>query len=555
MRKLRNLDRLLVMTNDPGLTARIAEAAPDAHIEAVANRCEALAALTRDAWDAIVCDLDLTAERDQIALRDLAAFAPDVAYVVRTRQPSFDVAVSAMRLGASDLITASDDAPRLTAVLARAVERRNERRSAALDKASQAIFARQDAENLPGTIVSVACQVMYADDASLMLPDGNGHLYVAHSDGLPEEIKNHALVELGKGIAGAVARDRRPRIIGEIRGDVEVGGPRTRECRKVRSSIVYPLVSGMRLLGVLNLNRVKVLRPFGRSDLERAGVLAAHIVLALENAELSHALDATERAAVIGQLAAGIAHEISNPLAFLSPNIEEARDVFEKLDRFGALLEGGASSAELARAWGGLGGSETVRDMRDALTDARLGVHRIREVVTDMRTFLSAEACGAARFDAADALRTALRIARVHLHSSVGIDLRLVTPLPLEGSPGRLADAVLSVLMYLAKGTPRDATREESIAVTAARTGDEISIHILDAGSTVPASDVLRIFEPQRRLGSGLRTRLYASREIVRAHGGELRASKCAPRGLQFSITLPVAAARPADVKELARAS
>jgi signal transduction histidine kinase/DNA-binding response OmpR family regulator len=174
--------------------------------------------------------------------------------------------------------------------LSRAIENQRHRQSTSLYRAGEAIFRSGDARTLPRVIVEIAMKVMEADDVSLMLPDEKGNFYIAHSRGLSQE-NWLAPREQGESVAGVVARRREPAILqDDVHEDERFPGIAPLEPwdpkRKVRSSIVYPLLAGERTVGVLNVNRVDSARPFRESDLLTAAVLGSQIVLALENARL-----------------------------------------------------------------------------------------------------------------------------------------------------------------------------------------------------------------------------------------------------------------------------
>jgi signal transduction histidine kinase len=306
----------------------------------------------------------------------------------------------------------------------------------------------------------------------------------------------------------------------------------------VYSSIVYPLVAGGRTLGVLNLNRVASRRPFRDSDLVPAGVLAAHCVLALENARLTREFITTERLAGVGELAAGIAHEINNPMVALLANLTDVRETLVRLQSFGDMVESGATSATLREVWAELGGCATVADMQLALVEAEAGASRIRAVTAEVRALAGYDEGFQSAFKAPDTIRAALRVAGVHLRHRVAIEDGLSEDTWMWGSAGAMSQAICSLLVAGAEAID-ESSSTASISVGARREGDRVLIEInhpwLLAGLRVPGA--WRSEETTGRQAARARG-LWVAREISRRHGGELQVSQVGG-GTRFTLVLP----------------
>src|SRR5204863_6969974 len=136
--------------------------------------------------------------------------------------------------------------------------------------------------------------------------------------------------------------------------------------RRVSSSIVYPLQTGERLVGVLNLNRADPARPFLRADVDRAAVLASQALLALENSRLLRQMVSSERLASIGQLATSVAHEINNPVSFVLTSHRFLQRRLEKLGGLAAAVAAEPATSPVARAWERIGGGALVTDLLQA---------------------------------------------------------------------------------------------------------------------------------------------------------------------------------------------
>ncbi|MBI3178368.1 MAG: response regulator, partial [Deltaproteobacteria bacterium] len=254
-------------------------------VTVVANGHEAVEALRRAEFDLVISDVRMPGITGLEVLKATKELAPDTEVLIATGYADLETAVACVRGGAFDFVQKPLDMNGLLATVARALERRRLRAATALYQASQTIFATKEAFRLPEAIVAVAMKVMAADDVSVMVPEAGNQLRLLHSHGLAPELQAEVRAAIGERVAGRVAQSREPALLPDGLGqdarfaDVPTFG-------RVRSSIVYPLFAGDRLLGVLNISRLQNPKPFRKEDLERASVLAAQVTLALENVRL-----------------------------------------------------------------------------------------------------------------------------------------------------------------------------------------------------------------------------------------------------------------------------
>jgi signal transduction histidine kinase len=392
------------------------------------------------------------------------------------------------------------------------VERGRLYRATARYQATADIFAAHNPEDLPQVIVETAMRALEADDASLMLPDGAGGLTIAYSHGLPEAVRKATRVRLGEGISGRVAQDRVPALlIGSPAGMPRFAGVQG-DPERVRSSIVYPLVAGEELIGVLNMNRAQSRKPFREVDLELASVFASQALLALENVNLLRRLIHAERLAFVGRLAADLSHEVNNPTSFIIANLQFIADNVE-----------GPQAEEL----------------RQSAVDALEGAQRIRRVVQDMKGMLRGDEPVRRPIDLNAPVRFALRITSRQLEG-VRVESSLAADLTVLGDEARLGQVFLNLLVNAAQALAGRA--EPRVGVSTERIGDSVRATVWDNGPGIPLRDQGRIFDAffttkPGAAGSGLG--LSISREIVERHGGELSVESEEGRGSRFIVTLP----------------
>ncbi len=500
---------------------------------------QAVPQLESNDFDVVISDVQMPGMSGLQVLQAVKAAAADTEVIMLTGHASLETAVECLRAGAFDLVQKPCQAGEMTALVRRAIERRQLRGNAILHDACSAVFAAGDREALPYLITEVAGRVMAADNASLMLVDGKGDLYVSHNKALSPEMQVEANAKAGSGIAAKVAAGRKPVIInGDASGDQRFAGAQARP--RVRSSIVYPLYSGDTLLGVLNINRRQSQRPFRAQDLDRATVLAAQIVLALENRQLTRTLVASEKLAAIGQLAAGITHEVNNPVAYVLANTSFVQEGLKKVASFGESLAAGGDPRAL---WQEMGGREAILEIQTAVDDIAKGASRIREIVGDVRTLATSERGTNTLFDVNDAIRSAARITGALVRRVAELHLDLGQNTHVSGNPGQLSQVFLNLIVNAADAIEQAGQKSGQIRVTSALDQSDVVVEVTDTGCGIAPHDLRRIFEAfysTKPANKGTGLGLSISREFVERHGGNI-AAKSEPGRTVFTVRIPAA--------------
>jgi two-component system, NtrC family, sensor kinase len=273
-----------------------------------------------------------------------------------------------------------------------------------------------------------------------------------------------------------------------------------------------------------------------KAELERDALLArehqarteAEELVRRRSAELEAARSAlvqAERLATAGQLAAGVGHEINNPLSYVMANLTYAVEELSKLKAPTANVD--------------------MEEVQRALIQAQLGSERIRDIVRDLRIFARGDPDSLGPVDVQAALEFSISMASHQLRQRARLS-RWYEPVPLVmGNESRLGQVFLNLLVNAAQAIPEGAVNDNEVTVTL-RPGEEgwVVIEVRDTGSGIPAEHLPRIFEPfftTKPIGLGTGLGLSVCHGIVTGMGGQIQVESELGRGTMFRVSLPVA--------------
>lgn len=252
-----------------------------------------------------------------------------------------------------------------------------------------------------------------------------------------------------------------------------------------------------------------------------------------------------EKLASIGQLAAGIAHEINNPLGFLMSNMGSLRGVAFSLAEIVAAARK-ADSPEVEKAYQKSKLELYLQDMPTMFSEMDEGFRRIADIVKNLRSFArSGENEDRTNYDLNEGIKQTLIIARNETRYVADVETDL-NPLPkVWASAGEINQVILNILVNAAQAIGEQKREEHGhIRVTTLQEGANIVLEIADDGPGIPATVAKRIFEPfftTKEPGKGTGLGLSISWDIItRKHGGTLSFSPRAGGGTTFRITLPL---------------
>ncbi|AKI99785.1 PAS domain-containing protein [Archangium gephyra] len=239
-------------------------------------------------------------------------------------------------------------------------------------------------------------------------------------------------------------------------------------------------------------------------------------------------LSLTERLATVGTLAAGVAHEINNPLTFVLGSLQLAAR---------RLLNPSGS------------GTEEMDALLKYLTDARVGAERIQNIVRDLGTFSHPDERPPAPIDVRQVLELSVKMAQGELRHRARL-VREYGPVPdvlADGS--RLGQVFLNLLVNAAQAIPEGHAEQHEVRLRTWAEERTVCVEVRDTGQGIPPELLGRIFDPfftTKAVGKGIGLGLSISHGLVTALGGELGVESEVGRGSVFRVRLPMAPGRSA---------
>lgn len=287
-------------------------------------------------------------------------------------------------------------------------------------------------------------------------------------------------------------------------------------------------------------------------------LLQANRELKVLNSKLSDAknkLIQSEKLASIGQLAAGVAHEINNPIGFIFSNFgtleQYLQDLFQMLSAYEeaeASMQDAEALARIRQLRDDLEIEYLREDIPNLMRESRDGIQRVRKIVQDLKDF--------SRVDARQEWES------VNLHHGIDSTLNIVNneikykadvvkqygDLPeVQCLPSELNQVFMNLLVNAAHAITKE---RGTITIRTGAEAGEAWVEVADDGAGIAAENLQRIFDPfftTKPVGQGTGLGLSLSYGIVQKHGGRMEVTSEIGQGTTFRVTIPVERAQAAN--------
>ncbi|WP_275545335.1 MULTISPECIES: sensor histidine kinase [unclassified Pseudomonas] len=264
----------------------------------------------------------------------------------------------------------------------------------------------------------------------------------------------------------------------------------------------------------------------------------------------------SEKMASLGQMVAGVAHELNTPLGYVKNNVQLLRELSEPLFELAAaqarlgqcLSDPDCDEASLAQA---LQAAEQARqqaapellaeDLQQLYGDTLYGLEQIAELVVGLKDFARLDRAMSEEVDLNDCIRSALLIARNNIKDKAEVVQQLGELPRIACAPSQINQVLLNLLTNAAQAI--DGMGRIQIRSWANAQGIHISLQ--DNGRGMPPEVMAKIFDPfftTKPVGQGTGLGLSISYKIVQDHGGQIRVASEPGRGTRFLISLPLPA-------------
>ena len=411
------------------------------------------------------------------------------------------------------------------------------------------------------------------DEDTLLFDEGENLTIVAGID-IPAQAIGSS-ISLGQGILGWVAERGEDLLLnGDLCEDARFCNLVRDKAPKPMSAMCWALKSEGKLIGVLSVNGKEEAPPYTDDDLAKGATVISLVSIVLDNVRLyfeqqrriatisrmneeyllsqqqlqqaQQQLLQSDKMASVGQLAAGVAHEINNPIGFISSNLgsleKYLKDIFELLNMYegaeAAMPE--AARAEVRSAKQRKDIAFLREDVPMLISESRDGITRVKKIVQDLKDFSHVDNSEEWQWaDLHKGLDSTLNIVwnEIKYHAEV---IKEYGDIPeVECLPSQLNQVFMNLLVNAAH-----AIHEKGIITIRTGTqGEEVSIRIADTGKGISPENLKRIFDPfftTKPVGKGTGLGLSLSYGIMQKHHGCIEVQSEVGKGTTFTLWLPI---------------
>ncbi len=389
-----------------------------------------------------------------------------------------------------------------------------------------------DLEHILGEVFTNAVTVLEAETGSLMtLDEKHQSLTIKASRGLKKEVISRTRVRLGKGICGWVAQSGQPVLLKN-----RVTDPRFKPIvRKpqIKHAICAPLKYKEKIMGVINLNRESSARPFTEEDLRLLSTVAYEIAAAIQNIKLYNELRTTiteleqankeikqaqasliqsEKLASLGKLAAGMAHELNNPLGAVSGRAQLLLMDMDKDKDLQAIKNLWTIVEQTTRA------SKIVGNLLQFAREAKQEVEPV---------------------DINPVIEKSISLTRHQISlENVELSMELKPDLPrIMGDQNQLQQVFVNLITNAWEAMPDGG----KLTISTGLLQESLLIKVTDTGHGIPKENLGKLFDPfftTRETGTGLGLSIIHG--IIEAHNGTIKAQSHLGQGSTFTVKFPV---------------
>lgn len=235
-----------------------------------------------------------------------------------------------------------------------------------------------------------------------------------------------------------------------------------------------------------------------------------------------------DKLATVGILAAGVAHEISNPITWILGNLS----IFQN---FTNTLKTHKTSSDILKV---------ANKIDETIQEITVGMEQIRDIAHNLKGLARIDKDETIPVDVHKIINMAIAMASLEYKNRAYLEVKFIENMPLTlSNPGKLHQVFLNLLINAAQAIPIGDKKNNKIAVCTYIEKDKIKIDVTDTGQGIPPEILPRIFDPfftTKPIGQGTGLGLSICQEIIRDLKGEISVRSTVGQGTVFSVVLPM---------------
>ncbi len=257
----------------------------------------------------------------------------------------------------------------------------------------------------------------------------------------------------------------------------------------------------------------------------------------------------SEKMASIGQLAAGVAHEINTPIGFSISNLailSQYIDSLLTLDNFLVNNLPSITPNDITKAYKNLRQQEEIdyinNDIKSLLNDTKEGLYRVKDIVSNLSKVSHSANAEKELYDVNSLIKESLKIVWNKLKYCLTVNQNLTELPEIYCHPNEINQVLMNMFINAAHATKKDGTLNISTTIEQIKNQHYVVIEINDNGSGIPQAQLNKIFDPfftTKAVGVGTGLGLSISFGIIKDHNGKIKVTSDKDKGTTFTIYLP----------------
>jgi len=243
----------------------------------------------------------------------------------------------------------------------------------------------------------------------------------------------------------------------------------------------------------------------------------------------------SEKMASLGQLVAGISHELNNPIGFIYANVKQLKSYTDKIEKFSESLD---SKSAPSTGTKDIKIKSILPDLKNLIDDTIHGSQMVKNLVDNLRKFSHLDQAQWKEVDIHQGIESSLMILNPELKHRIVVIKEFKATRPIECNPGQINQVFLNLLSNAAQAIEG----EGEITITTKEDKENLYVQISDTGSGIQAKILSKIFDPfftTKDVGKGTGLGLSISYSIIQDHNGNIDVESEVDKGTTFTLTLP----------------